>query len=82
MTADSRALQLLFLTFSCWVNGHLLKVIEYLVEENLILKEKLGGECPSLTNDQRRRLAARAMLLGRNVFDSVTTVVTPDTLPR
>jgi len=35
--------QLALLMFSGWVNRHQLDVIEYLQEENRVLKERLGG---------------------------------------
>jgi putative transposase len=37
---------------------------------------------PRLNDDQRRRLAAKAKLLGRRALDAVATIVTPDTLIR
>ena len=60
MTADTYALRFLLLTFSGWVNRYQQDVIEYLVDENRILKEHLGGKCPRLNDDQRRRLAGLA----------------------
>lgn len=33
------------------------------------------------TNDQRRRLAAKARTLGRRLLREIATIVTPDTLP-
>ena len=35
-----------------------------------------------MSDDQRRRLAALAKILGRKVLDRVATIVTPDTLMR
>ena len=35
--------QLVLLMFAGWVNRHQLDVIEYLQEENRVLKERLGG---------------------------------------
>jgi hypothetical protein len=35
--------QLVLLMFSGWINRHQLDVIEYLQEENRVLKERLGG---------------------------------------
>ena len=82
MTAATLPLQLLLLTVSGWVHRHQQDVIAYLVEENRVLKEQLGGRKLRLTDDQRRRLAAQARLLGRRAFDAVATLVTPDTLMR
>jgi len=38
-----------------------------------------GAECGS-NDDQRRRLAAKAKGLGRNLLEEVATIVTPETL--
>ena len=43
MTAATLPLQLLLLTVSGWVHRHQQDVIAYLVEENRVLKEQLGG---------------------------------------
>jgi hypothetical protein len=44
--------QLLLLMFAGWVNRrHLLDVIEYLQEENRVLKERMGGR--RLPGDER-----------------------------
>jgi uncharacterized membrane protein YgcG len=55
-------------------------VIDYLVEENRVLREQIGNRRLRFTDDQRRRLAARAKKLGRRVLAQVATVVTPETL--
>ncbi len=52
---DLFPLQLLLATFAGWTNRHHVQVIEYLVEENRVLKEQLHGERLRLTDDQRRR---------------------------
>jgi putative transposase len=59
-----------------------LHVIEYLREENRVLREQLGGRRLRLNDDQRRRLAAKARGLGRKVLAQVATIVTPGTLLR
>ncbi len=82
MTAATLPLQLLRPTVSGWVHRHQQDVIAYLVEENRVLKEQLGGRKLRLTDGQRRRLAAKAKLLGRRALDAVATLVTPDTLMR
>ncbi len=43
MTADIYPIRLLLLTVSGWVTRHQQDVIEYLVEENRVLKEQLRG---------------------------------------
>src|SRR2546428_690103 len=57
MTADLSPLRLLLVTLAGWVNRHQQEVIEYLVEENRVLREQLKGRRVRLTDDQRRRLA-------------------------
>ncbi len=56
---DTFPLRFLLATFAGWVNRHQAQAIDYLVEENRVLKEQLGGKRLRLTDDQRRRLAAR-----------------------
>src|SRR5690349_9416505 len=56
------------------------QAIEYLREENRVLREQLGGRRLRFNDDQRRRLAARAKGLGRKVRAEVATIVTPETL--
>lgn len=74
--------QLLLATFAGWVNRHQAHAIDYLIEENRVLKEQLGNKRLRLTDDQRRRLAAKGKILGRRVLASIATIVTPDTILR
>jgi putative transposase len=74
--------QFLMLVFSGWVNRNQQNVIEYLQEENRVLREQLGGKPLRFTDQQRRRLAAKARLIGRQGLFEIGTVVTPDTLLR
>lgn len=82
MSADLHALRFLLLIFAGWVNRHQQRVIEYLLEENRVLKEQMGKRRVQLNDDQRRRLAAKAKGLGRQALDQIATIVTPDTLMR
>lgn len=75
-------LHLLLMMFAGWVNRHQLDVIEYLQEENRVLKERLGGRRIRFTDVERRRLARKAQVLGRRVLNRLETLVTPDTLLR
>ena len=54
MTTEQYAFRLLLLTVSGWVTRHQQEVLEYLVEENRVLKEQLKGRRLRLTDDQRR----------------------------
>ncbi len=75
-------LQLLMLIFAGWVNRGQQDVIEYLQEENRVLRERLGGKRLLFTDGQRRRLAAKAKKIGRKGLFEISTLVTPDTLLR
>src|SRR5712692_7000389 len=63
-----------------WMNQHQLHIIDYLREENRVLREQLGKRRMRLNDDQRRRLAAKAKGLGRKLLAEVATIVTPETL--
>ncbi len=82
MRAETYPIQWLLLSVSGWVHRHQADVISYLIEENRVLKEQLGGSKLLLNDEQRRRLASKAKLLGRKWLDKVATIVTPDTLMR
>ena len=56
--AEIYPLQLLIASVAGWMNQRQGEVLEYLIEENRVLKEQLGGRKLRLTDDQRRRLAA------------------------
>ena len=71
------ALQFLVLTFAGWVNRHQDDLIDYLREENRVLREHLGPRPLRLTDAQRRRLAVRGHKLGRRVLTQVAGIVTP-----
>ena len=48
-----------------WITQHQQAVLEYLVEENRVLRVQLGRRRLRLTDEDRRRLAARGHRLGR-----------------
>ena len=77
-----KALHFLLLLFSGWVNRHQSEVIDYLKEENRVLREQLGGRRLRLNDDQGRRLAVKGKVLGRKVLTQVAAIVTPDTILR
>ena len=74
--------QLLFMILAGLVNREQQYTIDYLRTENAVLKEKLGKKRILLNDDQRRRLAVKAKILGRKVLEDIATIVTPDTLLR
>ena len=72
----------LLLLFSGWINRQQHDVIEYLLEENRVLRAAHGSQRISLTDDQRRRLAVKGKALGRRRLADVAGIVTPDTILR
>ena len=64
-----------------WLNQEQQKILEYLQEENRVLKAQLGQRL-RLSDEQRRRLAAKGKELGRKLLAEVATLVTPDTILR
>ena len=75
-------LQYLIAVLALWLNRQQQEVIDYLKEENRMLKAKLGGGKIHFTNSERRRLAIRAKAVGRRLLSQLNTLVTPDTLLR
>src|SRR5438270_5982907 len=73
-------LQFLVIAIAGWMNQRQLQAIEYLREENRVLREQLGDRRLRFNDDQRRRLAVRAKGLGRKLLVEVASLVTPDTL--
>jgi len=70
------------LTFAGLANRQQSDVIAYLTEENRVLREQVGSTSLRLTDDQRRRLAAKAKKLSREALTRVASIVSPDTLMR
>ncbi len=56
------------------------EVVEYLLEENRVLREQIGNRHIRFTADQRCRLAVRAKTLSRKILVQVATIVRPETL--
>src|SRR5215470_16893857 len=80
MPSLSHPLQFLLSALAGWFNQQQRDIIDYLQEENRILREQIGARRLRFTDDQRRRLAAKARTLGRRLLREVASVVTPDTL--
>ena len=59
-----------------WVNRHQQAIIDYLIEENRVFKQQLHGRRLRLSDNDRRRLAVKAKMLGRSVLDEITNLVT------
>ena len=76
------ALQFLVFTMAGWLNRHQEYLVDYLREENRVLREQLGTGPLRLTDAQRRRLAVCGERLGRRALNQVASIVTPDTILR
>src|SRR6266700_2655028 len=72
--------RLLLISLAGCLNQHQRDVIDYLQEENRVLREQLGNRRLHLNDDLRRRLAVKAKKLGWRVLHELTTIVTPETL--
>jgi putative transposase len=74
--------QILVAAMAGWISRQQDAVIEYLREENRVLKQQLGNKRLRLTDDQRRRLAVLGKAIGRRALKDVASLVTPDTILR
>src|SRR5215472_7318401 len=72
--------RLLLISLAGWLDQQQQDVIDYLQEENRLLREQLGGQRLHFNDDQRRRLAVQAKKLGWRTLQQLSTVVTPATL--
>src|SRR5262245_26430052 len=82
MDAVPSPLAFLLLLLSGWVNRQQQAVIDYLLEENRILRAERGSRRLRLTDDQRHRLAVKGKALGRRRLGAIPGIVTPDTILR
>jgi transposase InsO family protein len=80
MTLAIDPFRLLLISLAGWLNQRQQEVIDYLQQENRVLREQLGGKRLRFNDDQRRRLAVRAKKLGWRMLTELTTIVTPATL--
>jgi hypothetical protein len=71
---------LLAIALAGWLNRDQQALIDYLIAENLVLKDQLGGRRPRFADEQRIRLAMKAKVVGRRLLAEIETLVTPDTL--
>ena len=77
LTIDS--FRLLLISLAGNLNQHQQDEIDYLQEENCVLREQFGSKQVRWNDDQGRRLAVKAMKLGRRVLHELATIVTPET---
>ena len=79
---DPAALQIVLGVLTVWLDRREPEAVAYLIEENRVLRRQLGARRLRLTDDDRRRLAARAYRVGRTTLWAIVTIATPDTLLR
>ena len=72
----------LLLVVAGWVNRQQQDVIDYLREENRVLRAGLRGKRLRFSDDDRRRLAVKTQALGREALSQIASVATPATLLR
>ena len=63
-----------------WMNQWEYQMIDYLREENRVLREQLGQRRLRFNDDQRRRLAVKAKGLTRRLLEEMSPMVTWETL--
>ena len=63
-----------------WLNQEQQKILEYLQEENRVLKAQLGQRL-RLSDEERRRLSAKGKELGRKLLNSVAAIPTRPSRP-
>src|SRR5499427_4096842 len=80
MTFPLDPFRFVLIALSGWMNSRQSLLIDYLREENRVLREQLGEKRLRFTDDQRRRLATKAKGVGRKVLVELGAIVTPETL--
>src|SRR6516225_11024304 len=80
MTKSLDPFRFLLIAASGWMNQQQRELIDYLQEENRVLREQLVTKRLRFNDDQRRRLAVKAKRLGRKLLREVARIVTPETL--
>src|SRR5215467_1303714 len=63
-----------------WMNQREYQIIDYLREENRVLREQLGERRLRFNDDQRRRLAVKAKGLAGRLLNEMSPIVTWETL--
>jgi transposase InsO family protein len=79
---DLSALQMWLAVLIGWLDRQEREALAYLIEENRVLRARLGWRRLRLTDDDRRRLAVRAFRLERQALRQLAIIVAPDTLLR
>lgn len=75
-------LTFLLMVVSGWVHRQQLIVIEYLLAEDRLLKDRLRGKRIRFTDAERALLGRKAKAVGRKALLKLDSIVSPDTLMR
>jgi hypothetical protein len=70
---DPAALQMVLGVLTGWLDRREREAVAYLIEENRFLRRQLGTRRLRLTDDDRRRLAAREYRVGRTALRVIAT---------
>jgi len=70
---------LLVVSVAGWIQRQQLDVIEFQQEQLRVYREKMKGKRLRFTDDERRRLAAKAKKLGRKALHDLETIFQPRT---
>ncbi len=65
-----------------WTQRGQQRLVDYLVEENRVLKAKLGKRRIYFSDAERAKLARAGKALGRKLLENYATIATPDTILR
>lgn len=79
---EPTSLQFLLLAVAGWMGRRQTAAIDYLLEENRVLREHLGGRRLRFTDAQRRRLADKGWRLGTKRLRALASIVTAETILR
>ncbi len=82
MPLSACSFHLFALALAGWLNRRQAAAIEYLREENRVLRSRLTEGRLRFTDAERKRLAVRGAELGRALLADVATLVSPDTILR
>ncbi len=74
--------QMLLFRIAGWLNEYQQVKLEFALEQLRVYKELTGGKRLRLSDDQRRRLAAKGKKLGLSGLRELVTMVTPQTIMR
>jgi hypothetical protein len=64
-----------------WMNQWEYQIIDYLREENRVLREQLGERRLRFNDDQRRRLAVKAKGLTRRLMEEMSPIAQREQIP-